>query len=95
MHKYEKSATTLCAILTSGKTSYFPDVYHRKSDSPHFSEKNEILPTLLSQSVHIGNFLTFSTRTIIIKKQFCGSRNFFALLDMFYRFRNFFLLPKF
>src|SRR5206468_7995457 len=46
----------LSAILIFGKTSHFSDVYHRKSDSPHFLKKNEILPTLLSQNAHIMTF---------------------------------------
>src|SRR2546425_10794311 len=90
MNNYKFSAAILNAILSFGKTGHFSEVHHRESDSPNFSEKNEILPTLLSQSVHIGHFLTFSTRTIIIKKQFCGSRKFFAPLDMFLPLPKFF-----
>src|SRR2546425_13269246 len=94
MNNYKFSAAILNAILSFGKTGHFSEVHHRESDSPNFSGKNEILPTLLSQSVHIGHFLTFSTHTIVIKKQFCGSRNFFAPLDMFLPLPKFFSAPE-
>src|SRR3989442_11085166 len=94
MNNYNIWAAILNAILIFGKTGHFSEIHHRESDSPHFSEKNKILSTLLSQSVHIGHFLTFSTRTIITKKQFCGFQIFFAPLDMFLPLPKFFSPPE-